>query len=70
MRKLLLALALLFLLAGTAYADVTASVPSLDTECTVEQDGACTVTLHAVVKTDGAIQTFLIPISSAAADST
>lgn len=68
MRKLLLALALLFLLAGTAYADVTASVPSLDTECTVEQDGACTVTLHAVVKTDGAIQTFLIPISSAAAD--
>lgn len=68
MRKLLYALLLVVLLTGPVYADATASVPSLDMDCTVEQDGACTVSLHATIKTDGAVQTFVIPISSAAQD--
>lgn len=63
--RLLFALGLLTLLAGAAWADDTA-VTSLRTDCAVESDGACTLTLTAEIDFASGTEDFAIPISPAA----
>lgn len=65
LRGALLAVLLLAGLATAAWAQETA-VSSMDTSCTVEQDGACTLTIQAVVDFAPDTQDFAIPISPAA----
>ena len=67
MRKLLITLLLLLGLAAPVYAEGTASVTALDTQCTVERDGACTVTLQVRIRPEGA-ESFVIPVSASAAE--
>ncbi|MBR6376891.1 MAG: DUF2207 domain-containing protein [Oscillospiraceae bacterium] len=65
LRRTLLAALLLAGLAVGAWAQETA-VSSMDTSCTVEQDGACTLTIQAVVDFAPDTQDFAIPISPVA----
>ena len=66
MRRMLLALltVLLFaLLSVTAFAEGTA-VSSMSTDCTVERDGACTLTMRFTIEFAPGTESFTIPISS------
>lgn len=63
--RLILLLGLLWLLSASVYADGTA-VTAMKTECAVEADGACTVTMRVTVDFARGTQEFFIPISPAA----
>ena len=70
MRRLLrftLLLGLLWLLSVPVFAD-GAAVTALNTDCAVEADGACTVTLHVSLDFGQGVEDFAIPISPAARD--
>ena len=70
MRRMLLALLtvlLLALLSVTAFAEGTA-VSSMSTDCTVERDGACTLTMRFTIEFAPGTESFTIPISSNAKD--
>ena len=70
MRRLLLAVLtvlLLALLSTAVYADGTA-VTAMSTECDVESDGACTLTLRFTVDFAPGTESFTVPISPAARD--
>ncbi|MBQ1371610.1 MAG: DUF2207 domain-containing protein [Oscillospiraceae bacterium] len=56
---------ILILLAATAFAD-SPSVTRLYTDCNVEQDGACTVTLDVTIDFPSPTTDFCIPVSPAA----
>lgn len=65
MRKLLLTLAALLLLlvgAGTVWAEET-SVSTMDTVCTVAEDGSCQVVLHFRVELSADTDSFSVPVS-------
>lgn len=66
-RALAAALLLLFLLAGQAWAEDT-DVSSMDIDCQVENDGACTVTMRFTADFAPGTQDFEIPIDPAARD--
>lgn len=55
----------LALLAGTVFADETV-VSELKTDCTVEKDGACTITMDLTIDLADGTESFSIPISSVA----
>jgi hypothetical protein len=65
----LLTLLLLLLLTTVVSADGT-SVTAMTTECDVEADGACTLTIHVTVDFAPGTKDFSIPVSSAARDLT
>ena len=67
--RLAVGLILLVLLTGTVFADET-SVTGLRTDCVLEPDGACTVTLTVELDFAPGTESFSIPISSAARDVT
>ena len=70
MRKLfclLFSLAALFLLAGVVSAEPTV-VTSMETECTVAEDGSCLFELRAMVDFEPGTEEFVIPVSSRARD--
>lgn len=69
-RRMLLALLtvlLLGLLSVTAYADGT-TVTAMSTDCAVENDGACTLTMRFTVEFAPGTESFSIPVSPAAKD--
>ncbi|MBR6376264.1 MAG: DUF2207 domain-containing protein [Oscillospiraceae bacterium] len=70
MRRMLLALLtvlLMGLLSTVAYAEGTA-LTAMTTECDVENDGACTVTMRFTVEFAPGTESFSVPVSSAAKD--
>lgn len=67
MRLALLTLLLLALLSVTVYADGTA-VTAMTTDCVVENDGACTLTMRFTVEFAPGTESFSIPVSPSAKD--
>ena len=70
MRRLFLAVwtvLLLTLLSVTAFADGTA-VTAMTTDCSVENDGSCILTMRVTVEFAPGTESFSIPISPAAKD--
>lgn len=67
LRIALLALLLLTLLSTTAFADGT-SITAMSTDCAVENDGACTLTIRFTAEFAPGTENFSIPISPAAKD--
>ena len=69
MRKLLLAVLLLLLLTGVVWAEDTA-VSSMDTVCTVAEDGSCVVALQFQVEFAAGTDHFAIPVAAEATNIT